>query len=517
MIRAPRPVTALQLIASAGIGVGDWSRTGNPDTLVLGLATNTDHVQPGFAFVAQKGANADSHALVPLAVERGATLLVVDRDIPAVGKDVTVVRVRSTRLAAGPLAHAMLGNPTRDMAILGVTGTNGKTSTTMLLEGIFLHAGIPAGRIGTLGNFWPGNGEVTANTTPGPLELARILAKMREDGVRHVAMEVSSHALDQGRVSGLTFRGGALTMMGQDHLDYHGTMEAYAAAKYRLFDEYVRPANGVAAFNIDDTYGAEFAERYGASAVRLTRDARDGEIRASHTLFGPSGTTFTLEIRGAFATVRSPLVGGFNVTNMLAAAALADAAGLDAATIAKGLSAARPIPGRFERIDEGQPFTVVVDYAHTHDALERVLKTARRHCTGRVICLFGCGGNRDRGKRPLMGLEAARLADHVIVTSDNPRDEDPADIAAQAVEGILQASPRTGRHAVVLERRIAIERALQLASPGDVVVLAGKGHETYQEVRGVKHPFDDREVARQVLNAMGYTSAAEAAAAKKEH
>lgn len=500
MSATPLAMPLIQLIRDAGWRAADIQ--GDPNVIVTGIATHAQSVRSGEAFLAQRGTHTDSHKLIPEALSRGASVLFVETDIKA-PSGVTVVRVPSTRLMLGQLAQAFFGNPGKKLTVLGTTGTNGKTSTTHLLFDILRRSGVRAGRIGTLGCAWNDIEVPGQNTTPGPLDLARTMASMVEGGVTHLAMEVSSHAVDQGRVCGVPFTAGALTSISQDHLDYHGDFPTYISCKKRFFLDHVYPSEGTSIFNLDDPVGDEFAGNYLGTMLGFTRGSdRPADIRALDAVSAPNFTEFILEIQGKRTRVRSPLVGWFNLTNMLAAAGLAYAAGIDLGTIGEGLSEANAIPGRFEQISAGQDFTVIVDYAHTPDALERVIRTARRLCRGRMITLFGCGGDRDRGKRPLMGRIAGELSDLTLLTSDNPRNEDPESIARHALEGIIQSGRKPGEYHLILDRRMAIERALNLAAPGDVVLLAGKGHEPYQETRGRRIEFDDRRIAREILTAL---------------
>jgi UDP-N-acetylmuramoyl-L-alanyl-D-glutamate--2,6-diaminopimelate ligase len=501
VITCPAPISLLDLLRDAGLQ--EVEICGNPHVLVHGLSVHAQSVQRGFAFVAQKGANADSHHFAGEAMARGASVIFADSPLPPL-IDVTVVRVENTRAIIGSIAQAAAGNPAQKMKTVGVTGTNGKTTTTFILEQIFTNAGIPIGRIGTLGSTWGKGKELATNTTPGPVELASVMAKMYADGVRHVAMEVSSHGIHQDRIAGVPFVGGALTNITQDHLDYHGTYEAYVTCKKGFFlNTLANTPGALSILNIDDPVGEELMREIKNGGVAYCRGTeRDAHIQAEEIVCGPNFTEFILRIGTEFGRVRSTLVGGFNITNMLSAAGLAWAMGLDVKTIADGLSSQISVPGRFEKIDCGQPFTVLVDYAHTPDALSRVIRAARRLSHNRLVTVFGCGGNRDQGKRPLMGRVAGLLSDHVFVTNDNPRDEDPEEIARHIVEGLLAARMKPARYQTILDRRNAIESAIGFASPGDVVLIAGKGHETYQESCGVRSAFDDREIAATILGNM---------------
>ncbi|MDX2176217.1 MAG: UDP-N-acetylmuramoyl-L-alanyl-D-glutamate--2,6-diaminopimelate ligase [Candidatus Sumerlaeia bacterium] len=495
------PITLVKLLSDAG--VRDAELRGAPGALLTGLADHAERVEPGACFVAQRGANSDSHHFVGRAVERGAAAVIASEPVP-VPDGVALALVRDSRRALGHIAQAAAGNPAKALAVLGVTGTNGKTTVAWLTESILADAGISAGRIGTLGYAFAGSEHSLNNTTPGPIELADIMRRMRAAGVTHLAMEVSSHAIDQGRVNGVPFLAGALTSIGQDHLDYHGTFENYVACKKRFFTEHLGPSRGVWVLNLDEAAGEELRDAAGGAPVstyalgtRASATIQSGDV---HTT--ASFSEFILRIRCEVGRVRAPLVGSFNISNMMAAAGLCDAAGLDVRSIARGLCGCRPAPGRFERVDAGQPFTVLVDYAHTPDALERTLRAARRLASSRLLCVMGAGGNRDAGKRPLMGRACAQLADYTVVTSDNPRFEDPEAIIAQILAGFREERTPRSRYTAITDRRLAIESALRMAAPGDCVLIAGKGHEDYQEVAGVRHPFDDRVAARGALAAM---------------
>jgi UDP-N-acetylmuramoyl-L-alanyl-D-glutamate--2,6-diaminopimelate ligase len=484
---------------------------GNPDAMITGVSTHAQRTQRNEMFVAITGTTLDSHMLVPEAWNAGAAAFLVEKDAPQYPGATTVV-VPNTRQALGHIAHAFHNHPTRAMKVCGVTGTNGKTTTTHLIYDILRFAGMKAGLIGTLGASFGERSIPTGTTTPDPLGLAMVLAEMEQDNVEAVVMEVSSHGIDQGRVNGMRFRAGALTNITQDHLDYHGTFENYANCKKRFFREYVAPNPGsVSCINLDDPAGVELAENYPSDY--LTYSAA-GQPRASvlgeDPHFLPNGIDFTLCFEDERIPVRSPLVGPFNLSNMLCAAACCHSLGVGLKDIARGLENVRAVPGRFEYISEGQPFTVIVDYAHTPDALERTLRTARRICGGRLLTVFGCGGDRDRGKRPVMGKIAGDFSDFVVVTNDNPRTENPQQIARNIVEGILQSSLKSNRYHIVLDRFQAIDQALNLAVPGDVVLIAGKGHEDYQDIGVKRLPFDDRAVSRQILREMLFTSQKEA-------
>ncbi len=448
------------------------------------LADDSRAVQPGGWFVAVRGSQADGHRFVTAAVERGAAALVVEREDPSAPAPQVVVT--DGRRAALALARAWNGDPAAALTLVGITGTNGKTTTTALVRHL-LNAAAGAGSIGTLGAF-DGRGEPVPSTagtltTPGAVDLQATLAELRRRGVTHVAMETSSHSLDQGRLDGLTFAAGVFTNLTRDHLDYHGTMEDYLAAKFRLAA--LLGPDGTAVVNADDpAWGAL------PGGIRQLTFGLEGaaDLRALDLVLDAAGSRFRLDGRFGAAEVDLPLLGDFNVANALGAAGAALALGRPLAEVAARLSAAPQVPGRMERIAT-HPCTVLRDYAHTPDALERALRTLRPLTRGRLIVLFGCGGDRDRGKRPMMGRLAGDLADLAIVTSDNPRTEDPGAILAD-IEAGMGGVP----HRREVDRRRAIAVALEEAGAGDTLLLAGKGHETYQVVGTEKQPFDEREI-----------------------
>jgi len=443
---------------------------------VSSVTQDSAAVGPGSLYCCIIGHKVDGHDLAAAVVRSGARSLLVERvvDVP-----VTQVRVPSTRRAVAPVAAAFWGHPSSALAVVGVTGTNGKTTTTHLLAAVLRHAGRRTGVLGTLSGL---------RTTPEAPVVQAQLAAFRDDGCDAVAMEVSSMALDQHRADAIDFRIGVWTNLSQDHLDYHGDIESYYRAKARLFD----PSRCAAAVvNGDDAAGRRLM---GELRIPVTPY---GLADAENLMIEPAGSSFTWRGHDIALT----LGGAHNVSNALAAATAAAQLGIDPATIAAGLSAAPSVPGRWEVIDAGQPFTVIVDYAHTPDGLEQVLSAARAAVApgSRVVVVFGCGGDRDRAKRPLMAAAAARLADLAVVTSDNPRSEDPMAIIAEAVAG----APAAGNLVVEEDRESAIRMALRGAAAGDLVVIAGKGHETGQTVGDQTLPFDDRDVARRLLREDG--------------
>ena len=474
---------------------------GDPRTEIASVTHDSRAVGPGDLFCCVLGSTTDGHDHAPAAVASGAAALLVERPL---GLPVAEVRVASVRAAMGPVAANAWGRPSTKLAVLGVTGTNGKTTTTYLLEAIARAAGIHPGVIGTIGARIDGEPIRGERTTPEATELQALLARMVDAGVGLAAIEVSSHALVMHRVDGTRFAAACFTNLSHDHLDFHAGMPEYFQAKAQLFD----PARtDAAAANLDDTHGVEIARRAEAAGLTVLGfglEAPEAVVRAEALDAGPGGNRFRLVTPYGSADVHSPLVGRFNASNALAAASTALAAGLDVESVASGLSAPVIVPGRMERVEGGQPFPVLVDYAHTPDGLEQVLRAARPVVgdNGRLIVVFGCGGDRDRAKRPAMGKAAAGLADVIFVTSDNPRSEDPMAIIGEVVAGV----PSGVDPIVEPDRRTAVALALALAGreEGDVVVVAGKGHESGQTAGGVTVPFDDRVVAREELARLGW-------------
>ena len=457
-----------------------------PPVPVGALALDDRRVEPGTVFFCVPGFTRDGHDFAAAAVARGAAALVVDHVLDEVG-DVPQVVVDDVRAAMAPAAAALAGDPTARLRVVGITGTNGKTTSAHLLRGLLAAAGHPTGLLGTVSSIVGGVEAPTIRTTPEALELQPAFAAMLAAGDTHCVMEVSSHALELRRADAIHWAAVGFTNLSQDHLDFHPDMESYFAAKRRLF---VAAGDAPKVVNADDAAGRRLAREFpDAITVGLEPGAA---VRATDVEVALTGSLFTVDGRRMATT----LPGRFNVVNALGAVALARALGVDDDVIADALPRAGRVPGRFEPVDAGQDFAVLVDYAHTPDGLENVL-TAARGLAGshRVIAVFGAGGDRDRGKRPLMGTAAAALADHVVVTSDNPRSEDPEAIVAEVLAGAPGAD-------AIVDRREAIAHAVGLARAGDVVVVAGKGHEQGQELAGgEKIPFDDVTVVREALDA----------------
>jgi UDP-N-acetylmuramoyl-L-alanyl-D-glutamate--2,6-diaminopimelate ligase len=466
---------------------------------VRGLTADSRTVARGDCFVAVPGFRQDARRFIPDAVARGAGLVVTEGEaLPGVG--VAQVLVPATRPALARLAAAYHGHPSRALTLVGITGTNGKTTTSYLVEAMLRGSG-PTGILGTIQYVVGDEVRPAGQTTPEALDIQAMLATMRERGVRGVAMEVSSHALALSRVDALAFDVAVFTNLTQDHLDFHGTLEEYGRAKRRLFELLAASPKRrrTAVVNGDDPWGARMVA--GLDVDVLTFGLGPGHrVRAATWTSSLDGIRMRVETPQGAVDVTSPLIGEHNVMNLLAAIGAGLGLGLTPAAVVRALAPVAAVPGRFEQVQAGQPFLVVVDYAHTPDALERVLATARKLTTGRLGVVFGCGGDRDRTKRPIMGEIAARLGDRVWITSDNPRSESPQAIIDEVAVGVRRVWAAPDRYAKVADRRAAICAALSWAGPGDAIVIAGKGHETYQIVGPDVLPFDDRDVARQILS-----------------
>jgi UDP-N-acetylmuramoyl-L-alanyl-D-glutamate--2,6-diaminopimelate ligase len=445
-------------------------------------------VRPGSVFFCIPGEHDDGHRHAAEAVAGGAAALVVEHWLTP---QVPQARVRSVRDAIGPMSAVVFGDPATRLMTVGITGTNGKTTCTYLLEAIFRAAGLSPGVIGTTGARIDGRPIPIERTTPEAPDLHRVLARMRDDGVRAVAMEVSSHALAQRRVGGVRFDAAVFTNLSQDHLDYHGSMEAYFDAKARLF---ASEHAAVGVVGVDGPWGRRLVDTATVPIVTFGME-QAADLGAADVAVGPDGSTF----RVGGVRVRTALRGAFNVENCLAALGAARAIGIDLDVAAAAVGTVGEVPGRMEPIDAGQGFAVVVDYAHTPDSIRVVLRGARSLAAGRVLVVFGCGGERDRAKRPAMGAAATSSADLTVITSDNPRSEDPLAIIEEILPGAAEGG---GTYVVEPDRRAAIRLALREAGHGDVVVVAGKGHEATQEIGGSAVPFDDRDVVRAELAAL---------------
>ena len=471
--------------------------SGSLDTGINALTYDSRKAAPGTAFVALRGTTSDGHDYIGKAVAAGASAIIAEQ-APPDDCQVPWVHVKHSRIALAQAAAALYEFPARKLALLGVTGTNGKTTTAFLLHHLMNAGQKRCGLLGTVVYDVGGKQVPATHTTPESLEIQDLLAQMRDNGCKACALEVSSHALDQDRVFGLTFTAGVFTNLTQDHLDYHHTMEEYFVAKVRLFEMIASQPKGGIVVNLDDAWGRKLIQRYEATGRVLKFGFGVGaDYRAVNPRYDMTGSTFELEVKGRSFLVRLPLIGDFNIYNALGAIAAAHSAGLNLRETINSLKSAPQVPGRLERVTgDNSRFQVFVDYAHTPDAISNVLKAARALKPRRIITVFGCGGDRDRTKRPKMAQAAEAGSDICIVTSDNPRSEKPESIIADAVKGFA----RPKNHAAIVDRREAIRAALENAREGDIVVIAGKGHEDYQEVNGVKHSFDDRRVVRQLLN-----------------
>jgi UDP-N-acetylmuramoyl-L-alanyl-D-glutamate--2,6-diaminopimelate ligase len=463
---------------------------GGAEVEIADLAYDSRAAGPGTLFFCVSGMTTDGHEFAPQAVERGAAALVVERTLEL---EVPQVRVADARAAMAPLAARFFGDPTSELELAGITGTNGKTTSAFLVRAILEADGRQCGLLGTVKRIVGGAEEEVERTTPEAIDLQRTFRRMLDSGDRSCAMEVSSHALALNRTADVRFDCAVFTNLTQDHLDFHADMEDYFEAKRLLFAAGPRRA----VVNLDDEYGSRLAAEFDCLTYSASGRA-EADLRAIDISFDSAGARFTIVGPEGELAVTTRLPGDFNVANALCALGAAHALGVPASVAAGAIAELDRVPGRFEPVDAGQPFTVLVDYAHTPDSLENVLAAARRLADGKLIAVFGCGGDRDREKRPLMGRIGAELSDLAVVTSDNPRSEDPEAIIAEIVAG-------SGRDGVEVEpdRRAAIARAIAVAERGDIVVIAGKGHEPGQELAGGQMvPFDDREVAREELESL---------------
>ncbi len=478
--------------------IPDAKCVGNPRVEISGIAHDSRDVTPGCLFVCLVGSKHDGHDYVHEAIQRGAHAVCVQADrADALHNLAPLLAVPDTRKALPHLAAAVHGHPSRELRLVGVTGTNGKTTTTQLIAAILQAGGLTSGVIGTLGARIGERELPSAHTTPEADHLQALLREMRAGGAQAVAMEVSSHALAQHRTDACAFDCAVFTNLTQDHLDFHKDMEDYYAAKRRLFTDYAEwsPEGFVSVINVDDQWGRRLSGE--ASGRLLTYGVlNDADVSAKAIDARADSIRFRAKCPGGDFEARLPFGGQFQVYNALAAICAAVGMGVEAECIAAGLAAARPVPGRFEPVSNDRGFSVIVDYAHTPDGLANLLRAARSLKPRRILLVFGCGGDRDRGKRPQMGRLAAECADVAIVTSDNPRTEDPRAIIQDILAGM---SGGAANLIVESDRREAIRRAIELAQEGDIVLIAGKGHETYQIVGSERLPFDDRQVAREVL------------------
>ncbi len=469
---------------------------------VTGLDYDSRRIEPGFVFFAFPGEKVDGHRFIPQALERGCGAIVSERP-PDPSVQVPWIQVPHGREALALAALNFYDHPDQRLLLTGVTGTNGKTTTVYLVDAVLRAAGFTTARLGTIEHTLAGKGRPAVNTTPESLDLVRLFVELLQQGGTHASLEVSSHALALRRVYGFHFHTVVFTNLTRDHLDFHGTMENYAAAKRHLLEGAGGPTPSFAVINHGDAWGREWEDLGGFRALTYGLNGSPA-ITAQEMECDLQGVRFVASTPAGQFLVRSPLLGRLNVLNLLAAIGVGLSFGLKPDVIARGLESCRAVPGRFEVVNQGQPFVVAVDYAHTDDALRNVIRAARelvRQTKGRVITMFGCGGDRDRAKRPMMGEVAGSLSDLVVLTSDNPRSEDPLNIINDALIGLQRAS---ARYRVEPDRAAAIRKAIGEAKAGDMVLLAGKGHETYQVMGARTIPFDDREVARQALAELGW-------------
>ena len=470
------------------------SITGSPEGIVTGLSCDSRTVERGDLFFALPGFHDNGGLYIGEAQERGAIGIVSDQELS--GLVIPLLRVPVARQAMADIATAFYGNPSTTLAVAGVTGTNGKTTTAWIIRHLCERVGRACGLIGTIEYVFPGSVMPATRTTPESIELQRMLALMRDGGFRAAALEVSSHALVQERVRGTEFDAAVFTNLTQDHLDYHGSMEEYFAAKTLFFTQLAAQTRkkGRAIINSDDRYGNRLLDRIGSLPVITYGQGSNCNFRASDIRYSSIGSTFRLDARGRSYLVRTPLIGLFNIYNTLSGIAAATAMGLELRRVVAAAATIPQVPGRLERVPGHRNFQAYVDYAHTPDALENVLKVLRQLSTGRIITVFGCGGERDRSKRPLMAAAAENHSDHIIITSDNPRSEDAMSIIRE-----MEAGLRGTGHEKYVDRESAIRRAVELAGPNDIVLIAGKGHETQQETATGLYPFDDVSVTARAM------------------
>jgi UDP-N-acetylmuramoyl-L-alanyl-D-glutamate--2,6-diaminopimelate ligase len=497
-------------------GLSITDRRGRFDIDATGLTSDSRKVKPGDVFVAIRGISLDGHKFVKDALKQGAIAIVAeswpeDEDLSEARAN--VVLVPNSRRALALVASNYYGNPSRKLLLAGVTGTNGKTTVTFLLESIIRAASKSVGVIGTVDSRYEGKSQDLGGTTPDAVTLQAKLAEMLKAGVTHVVMEVSSHALDQQRVSGVHFKVAGFTNLTQDHLDYHKSMDTYFESKARLFSETLRKSRArgrMAVINADDAKGPQLLERWGGKALSISLDAKStADVAALSAEYTLNGTKAVVRTSKGVWDIESSLIGPHNLANVLVAIGMALAMGFSRARITRGLRALERVPGRLERVPGDPNKNVFVDYAHTPDALSRILSALRPLTKGRLVVVFGSGGDRDKTKRPLMGKAVAEGADIAVVTNDNPRSENPSEIAAAVEAGLVEGGftkmsgpPAHKTFKTELDRRAAIRLAIDWAGADDVVVIAGKGHETYQQIGKIKHRFDDREEARRILSGM---------------
>lgn len=472
-------------------GIPDKKIIGCAETLINGIAYDSRQAGKGFLFVAIRGQRLDGHRFIADAVKRGASAVI--SEMPVVDMNITQVIVPDAREAMARAAVSFYGEPCKNMTLIGVTGTNGKTTTTYLIESMLKAAGLEAGVVGTINYRYRDTIVEAPHTTPESPDLQKIFKEMADGGTTHCVMEVSSHSLSQKRVDGARFVGAVFTNLTQDHLDYHGTMEEYFESKSRLFTDLAAGENGFSVINVDDKWGRRLSERVRGRIFRYSLSG-SAEIEPAKVACSEKGIEAVISTPVGEVKVSSFLLGEYNLQNIMAAVGAGIGLGLDKQAIEQGIANLKRVPGRLERIVSDNGFQAVVDYAHTGDALERVIKALRPLAKGRLVTVFGCGGDRDRGKRPIMGEIATRLSDFAIITSDNPRSEDPMEIIKEIETGVIG-----GNYAISPDRHEAIKAAVNMADANDIILVAGKGHEDYQIVGDEKFYFDDTEEIKKAM------------------
>jgi UDP-N-acetylmuramoyl-L-alanyl-D-glutamate--2,6-diaminopimelate ligase len=457
---------------------------------VENLSYSTSTVSKNCLFFCIEGLKNDGHNFAQKAVDNGAKVLVISKEVEVKG-DVTKIKVQDTREAMSIISSNFYGNPSEKLDVIGITGTNGKTTSTFMIKSIIDLYGKRTGLLGTIYNIIGEKVEEAKRTTPESMDLQGIFSEMQQNGVQSCIMEVSSHSLDLKRVEGVKFKAGIFTNLTQDHLDFHGNMEDYFNAKMKLFDNCE-----VAVINLDDEYGSKALKMIKNSKIITYGIERESDVYAKDIVITGEGTGFTLCYKDIFVPIRLHLPGKFNVYNALGCAAASIGMGIEIDIIKKGLESLENVPGRSEKINSKKGFTIVIDYAHTPDGIINILNTAREYTSSRLVALFGCGGDRDKTKRPIMGRAAGSIADFCIVTSDNPRTEDPTEIIKDIIPGVVETKCP---YIIIEDRRRAIQYAIENGKKGDVIVIAGKGHETYQILKDTTIPFDEREIVKDIL------------------
>ncbi|TYP54947.1 UDP-N-acetylmuramoyl-L-alanyl-D-glutamate--2,6-diaminopimelate ligase [Thermosediminibacter litoriperuensis] len=465
---------------------------GSTDIEISSIAYDSRKVEKGSLFIAIQGFKLDGHDYIREAVSNGAVAVIGEKEVD-LSEDVLYIKVKNSRKALSEVSSLFFGKPAERLNVIGVTGTNGKTTTTYLIKAILDEAGYSTGVVGTIGIRIKDRLLPAERTTPESLELNQIFSEMLKEGVEYVAMEVSSHSLKLHRVDHIKFEVGVFTNLTQDHLDFHASFEDYYASKKKLFD-----LSRKAVINVDDESGERLCRELNIPVLTYAVE-KNADVRAENVAISSDGVSYDVCAGGKRRKIVYRVPGRFSVYNSLAAISACLFLGIDLDTMTKALEKVRGVPGRFEPVDEGQNFTVIVDYAHTPDGLENVLNAIKTFARGRIITVFGAGGDRDRGKRPLMGRVVSEHSDYFIITSDNPRTEDPQAIIDDIEKGIMEKS----KYEKVTDRREAIKRAIEMASGGDVILIAGKGHEDYQIIGDKILPFDDREVVREFLRQKG--------------